>query len=241
MAGDMRTETVKTLTQFLEQTELFGLLAYHTLFRGQSHKRSLLPGIARDEPKKDTTEEEEVLLKTLERMGATKIQQRAFNKWDLLVLAQHFGMKTRLLDWTSNPLAALWFACFNTNESDGYVYALEADAHLMPNASEVDPFQLPATKVIQPRLANERIVAQHGWFTVHRYSKSSKRFVPLEENSETKNNLSEYVIPAINKVDMVRELDRCGINQSTLFPDLEGLCRYLNWKMATYPGTLPRL
>ncbi|MCX4170691.1 MULTISPECIES: FRG domain-containing protein [Paraburkholderia] len=237
----MQTETIESLPQFLKQTETFSLIAYHTLFRGQSHRRNLLPGIARAEPTKDTTEQEQALLKTLERMGATKIQHRDFDKWDLLVLAQHFGMKTRLLDWTSNPLAALWFACFNTNDRDGYVYALEADDHLMPDASSVDPFKLSATKVVQPRLANERIVAQHGWFTVHRYSKGARGFVALENNPETRSHLSEYVIPASSKEDVVRELDRCGINQSTLFPDLEGLCRYLNWKHETNPENLPRL
>ncbi|WP_168794681.1 FRG domain-containing protein [Paraburkholderia aromaticivorans] len=237
----MQTETIKTLTQFLEQTEMLDLVTYHTLFRGQSHKRNLLPGIARAEPTKDTTEQEQALLKTLERMGATKFQHRDFDTLDLLVLAQHFGMKTRLLDWTSNPLAALWFACFNTGDRDGYVYALEADAHLMPDASSIDPFKISATKVIQPRLANERIVAQHGWFTVHRYSKGSMRFVALENNAETKDNLSEFVIPASSKADVVRELDRCGINESTLFPDIVGLCRYLNWKHETNPNSLPRL
>lgn len=67
------------------------------------------------------------------------------------------------------------------------------------------------------------------------------RFVALENNAETKDNLSEFVIPASSKADVVRELDRCGINESTLFPDIVGLCRYLNWKHETNPNSLPRL
>ncbi|GAA80474.1 hypothetical protein P20495_2989 [Pseudoalteromonas sp. BSi20495] len=29
---------------------------------------------------------------------------------------------------------------------------------------------------------------------------------------------------------MLKALDRHGVNSHTLFPDLEGLCKYLNWK-----------
>jgi len=85
------------------------------------------------------------------------------------------------------------------------------------------------------------MVAQHSWFTVHRYSTKSKGFVPLEKNAQTKDSLVEYTIAADKRQDILRELDRCGINESTLFPDLGGLCQYLNWKHSTNPDELPRL
>ncbi len=41
-------------------------------------------------------------------------------------IAQHFGMPTRLLDWSTNPLAALFFACHSEPGKDGRVYAMDA-------------------------------------------------------------------------------------------------------------------
>lgn len=38
--------------------------------------------------------------------------------------AQHYGVATRLLDWTSNPLIALYFACLGNTKDDGVVYAI---------------------------------------------------------------------------------------------------------------------
>jgi FRG domain len=35
-------------------------------------------------------------------------------------------MPTRLLDWSTNPLAALFFACDGAEGHDGYVYAMDA-------------------------------------------------------------------------------------------------------------------
>jgi hypothetical protein len=83
-------------------------------------------------------------------------------------------------------------------------------------------------------LNNARIVAQHGWFTVHRYSKKSKRFVALEQNPEVRKHLTEIIIPAAAREDMLKSLDRFGVNARSLYPDLQGLTSYLNWKHRLY-------
>jgi len=110
----LQKKIINTFFEFLElvdksKTATADLL----LFRGQSEKKPLVPSIARKDSQVDTTDTEKKMLEELKRRTKTLIDGMQFDEWDWLIYAQHFGMKTRLLDWTSNPLTALWFACSN--------------------------------------------------------------------------------------------------------------------------------
>lgn len=226
----MDTRIVKDFPDFIQFTDIFDLVAELVLFRGQAKKGNLIPSIARRDPKDDTTESERTVLSQLQLLGASHLSGQSHNELDLLVMAQHFGLKTRLLDWSSNPLVALWFACADPAPGDAYVYALDADNFQEKDVYSKDPFKTDLTRVFQPRQNNPRIIAQHGWFTLHRYSKSNGHFVPLEKNSVAKSGLYEACIPESKRSTILVSLERHGISQRTLFPDLEGLCRHLNWK-----------
>ncbi len=219
---------VESLPRYIEWTESVLDSSRTVLFRGQPVKGNLLPSIARNTPNYDSTQLERSMLDQFKLMGASLLTGVDKNPLELIVVAQHYGLKTRLLDWTSNPLAALFFACSDTKEGDAYVYALQADGILSKDAYDKDPFAATKTRVFQPPLNNPRIIAQQGWFTLHKYSDENRQFTPLELNGDTKDAIAEVVIPCTSRQALVKSLIRHGIATHTMFPDLAGLSQHLN-------------
>lgn len=227
----MKTVKIETFSDFVTLMEEAATQDQLMLYRGQPVKRNLLPRIARSDPSIDTTDLEKKMLAELRRLGASFLDGNHHDDWELLVSAQHYGLATRLLDWTSNPLAALWFACASESTGNGYLYSLDASDLIIPPDNDKGPFNQGKTRVFRPRMNNARIVAQHGWFTAHRFSSKTEGFVKLEHNKDIKNQITEVVVPEPQKKSLLKSLDRHGTSYRTLFPDLEGLCKFLTWKL----------
>jgi FRG domain len=74
---------------------------------------------------------EREMLSEFRTSGATLVNANAVV--EVYFMAQHYGMPTRLLDWTTNPLAALFFAVKSLNEGkDGELLIMDARG-LLPN------------------------------------------------------------------------------------------------------------
>src|SRR5687768_8758185 len=204
------------------------------LFRGQDIAKPLLPRIARIAEEKGLSYEqiyeiERRMLDRFKRESTPLLRDlRPESEWDWLSLAQHQGLPTRLLDWTANALAALWFVvAADPPESNqmGVLWVLKVDSENEKSPSNGEnPFDLRRTYVFQPFHIDRRITAQAGWFSVHRYSEERDKFISLDRNIKYKNSLNRYSVPfsAFNRLR--HELRVVGLTQATMFPDLPGLC-----------------
>ena len=106
----MKTVDIKSFAHYVQVIENIEEMLDDVLFRGQNERGNLLPGIARKNPEEDTTSKERKMLDQLRMLGP-RFLKPGMGNLELMVLGQHYGLKTRLLDWSSNPLAALYFAC----------------------------------------------------------------------------------------------------------------------------------
>ena len=96
----------------------------HWVFRGHSDINYTLVPSGRPGPSISRSHAKNTSAVFLTSFGGSPRgwQQVPTDDWEWLSLAQHHGLPTRLLDWTYNPLVALYFAV----EVDGKVFALRA-------------------------------------------------------------------------------------------------------------------
>jgi hypothetical protein len=202
------------------------------LFRGQNTDQPLLPKVIRLAKEKNIAppnfnDLEKSMLARFRRESVPLLPAlpvtRELGDWELISIAQHWGMPTRLLDWTANPLAGLWFAVSAdppNGEKHGVVWALED-----PNEKTFDSgqniFALPETCFFQPPHLDRRIIAQSGWFSVYRHNRT--KFLSLENMDKFRSKLRRFIVPKVSFLSLRKELRLLGINHALLFPDLTGL------------------
>lgn len=166
----MKHTTIKALSEFMKFIEA-NCQHDDFLYRGQREEWPLLPKLARMKPRTDTLKDEDFMLTELQR-HLPSFGLAYSNEWSLLAIAQHHGMATRLLDWSSSPLVALWFAVAEPAErqcSRGVVFVLDYEPreHVVTDFSSKSPRDPGFTEFFVPDIVTDRIRVQKGYFSAH--------------------------------------------------------------------------
>lgn len=236
---------VKSIASFLDalRTDQDGSA---TWYRGHSDGSwSLMPGILR----MASGLSEGSSLARFKQSAAMLTERLPTTSFDWTFLMQHYGVPTRLLDWSESPLVALFFAVeayFRHPNIDAAVWCLKPVA-LNKNSNLSDPAEpqyipsfddeelkpyaaesLRASRVPLLPVAtiatrnNARIQAQLGTFTVHHTQK-----IAIEDVGD-KSHVIKYNIPHASREDLHKELRLLGLTQFSLFPELTSVDQLTN-------------
>lgn len=196
------------------------------LYRGQAEADwPLVPSVGRSAALMAT---ERDLFAAWKRGAIQYLEPAPPSDWDWLAVAQHHGLATRLLDWTTNPLVAAFFAACQQKAKDAVVWAFAPTG--ASDATCPDPFAVEGVRLVRPGAVAARIARQGAAFTIHG---------PPDRAATDADGLQQkLVIAAAYRARLLVELSHYGYNHATLFPDLDGLSRFMNWQAAT--GRLPK-
>jgi hypothetical protein len=204
------------------------------LYRGQARAtRRVLPSAGRlprwDLQQSSTPHPDLEVFRTWRQRASFYERSIPDNDWEALAVAAHHGLATRLLDWSLNPLVALFFAVndaeFDAPTCDGAFYVFRVERVIDPSSTPLE--EVNEVAVFFPAGHTHRVIRQRGAFTCH---PAPAR--PLEE-AAAPGQLQRYTLPCAAKTPLRKQLDRVGINIEMLFPDLEGYSAQLNWITAT--------
>jgi len=239
MSGITSTDWADFLTQIKEAKKRLQSESDDPIwFRGQNNaKYYLLPGLLRYE---NGIEKEQYLFNSFKKF-ADRLFERRDSEWETLFEMQHYGVPTRLLDWSETFGIALFFATFyHSLDNDASIYLLnplklnqvsrihkiytipkdERDYSYSKIYWDHRPFFPSAPIAIEPIFINSRMLAQRGMFTVHDDS-----IEPIE--NKFPEAIRKVIIPKKLIPAALEFLDLSNINAYSVYPDLGGVSDFI--------------
>ncbi|WP_423128845.1 FRG domain-containing protein [Gaoshiqia sp. Z1-71] len=201
------------------------------------------------------------LLRNFRKYSISKDVQLGGSFWRALVMAQHHGLPTRLLDWTYSPFVAMHFATVNTEkyDLDGVIwkvdfvkvnqlvneplncqlqeekcnaFTVELLEESIHSLSDLDK-KMGKDQVLffEPPSIDERIVNQFAFFSVMNDPTSILDHWLIRHPDLYR----RLIIPKELKWEVRDKLDQANITERVLFPGLDGLAHWLkrHYKPAT--------
>jgi hypothetical protein len=192
------------------------------MYRGiKSANYPLIPKVGRVVPPDSIGSREKNEMEILRLFKERAFQYLDFtpsSDWDWLAIGQQYGLPTRLLDWTDNPLVACFFAVDGSSDEDSVIYAYRNESYISVD-EHPDPFKYKEVGKFIPRHFTPRITTQGGLFTVH----------PNPYERFESEDMDKIIIPNSIRSELKKNLNKYGVSRFSLFPGLDGLAAYIEW------------